>query len=203
MAVPLDTNILVYLYDSRSPRKQQIARDLLRSAIESGQARVPHQAIIKFVAATTRGRTLAGTETVPLFFRLFALVFPARAAPSEEKRVFFPQVMSIPTLLGSDDRPVERNIGIAGRTTEESTLSGGQSRSGQSLRFSIVGLCPLDSPTAVRSGEVRAKGSASLLCERVLVTDHLVAQGRATSGPSTIIVSTSSRLDRPECSTYE
>lgn len=55
MAVLLDTNILVYLYDSRSPRKQEIARDVVRSAIESDQGRIPHHAIIEFVAATTRG----------------------------------------------------------------------------------------------------------------------------------------------------
>lgn len=55
MVVLLDTNILVYLYDSRFPRKQEIARDLIRSAIETDEARIPHQAIIEFVAATTRG----------------------------------------------------------------------------------------------------------------------------------------------------
>ena len=55
MAVLLDTNILVYLFDSRFPKKQEIARDVVRSAIDSGEVRIPHQAVIEFVAATTRG----------------------------------------------------------------------------------------------------------------------------------------------------
>ena len=53
--VLIDTNILVYRYDNRFPAKQSIASDLLRSGIASGSARVPHQAIVEFVAATTRG----------------------------------------------------------------------------------------------------------------------------------------------------
>ena len=57
MAAPvlIDTNVLVYRYDGRFPEKQAIASDLLRSGIASGSARIPHQAIVEFVAATTRG----------------------------------------------------------------------------------------------------------------------------------------------------
>lgn len=53
--VLIDTNILVYRYDSRFPEKQAIASELLRSGIVDRSARIPHQAIVEFVAATTRG----------------------------------------------------------------------------------------------------------------------------------------------------
>ena len=86
MAVLLDTNILVYLYDSRFPRKQEIARDLIRSAIESDQARIPHQAIIEFVAATTRGGSDARLLDYPDALReaeeilaIFPILFPNEA----------------------------------------------------------------------------------------------------------------------------
>ena len=51
----IDTNILVYRYDDRFPDKQSIATDVLRDGIATGSARIPHQSIIEFVAATTRG----------------------------------------------------------------------------------------------------------------------------------------------------
>ena len=51
----IDTNILVYRYDSRFPGKQSIASDVLRRGISTGSARIPHQSIVEFVAATTRG----------------------------------------------------------------------------------------------------------------------------------------------------
>ena len=48
-------SLLVYRYDYRFPDKQRIAVDVLRDSIETGSARIPHQSIIEFVAATTRG----------------------------------------------------------------------------------------------------------------------------------------------------
>ena len=51
----IDTNILVYRYDPRFPDKQRVAADLLRGSIGDGTARLPHQAIVEFVAAVTRG----------------------------------------------------------------------------------------------------------------------------------------------------
>ena len=38
----VDTNILVYRFDARFPRKQQIATELLRMGIAQGSLRVPH-----------------------------------------------------------------------------------------------------------------------------------------------------------------
>lgn len=54
MACLVDTNVLVYRYDPRSPEKQARAVALLRDGLESGEIRIPHQAIVEFVAATSR-----------------------------------------------------------------------------------------------------------------------------------------------------
>jgi len=50
----VDTNILVYRYDSRFPRKQALATDLLRRGIVDSSIVLPHQALIEFVAVVTR-----------------------------------------------------------------------------------------------------------------------------------------------------
>ncbi|HTS46904.1 MAG TPA: PIN domain-containing protein [Bryobacteraceae bacterium] len=50
----VDTNILVYRYDHRYQRKQRIATEVLRRGADDGSIRVPHQAIIEFVAVVTR-----------------------------------------------------------------------------------------------------------------------------------------------------
>jgi predicted nucleic acid-binding protein len=50
----VDTNVLVYRYDPRFPEKQARATALLRTGIAEDSVRVPHQAIVEFVAATTR-----------------------------------------------------------------------------------------------------------------------------------------------------
>ena len=54
MAALVDTNVLVYRVDSRFPRKQAIATDLLRRGLREDSARIPHQAIVEFIAAVTR-----------------------------------------------------------------------------------------------------------------------------------------------------
>jgi predicted nucleic acid-binding protein len=50
----VDTNVLVYRFDSRFPAKQAKATRLLRAGIADDSIRVPHQALVEFVAATTR-----------------------------------------------------------------------------------------------------------------------------------------------------
>jgi predicted nucleic acid-binding protein len=50
----VDTNILVYRYDSRFPDRRQIATDLLFQGIKNDTIRVPHQAIVEFVSVVTR-----------------------------------------------------------------------------------------------------------------------------------------------------
>jgi predicted nucleic acid-binding protein len=54
VAALVDTNILVYRFDSRDRSKQRIAQDLLRDGIKHDSLRVPHQAIVEFVAALSK-----------------------------------------------------------------------------------------------------------------------------------------------------
>ena len=54
MAALVDTNVLVYRFDPRFPQKQRIATDLLRSGIADRSVRLPHQAVLEFVAVVTR-----------------------------------------------------------------------------------------------------------------------------------------------------
>ena len=54
MASLVDTNILVYRFDSRSPEKQRIATQVLREGLANDSVRVPHQGVVEFVAAVTR-----------------------------------------------------------------------------------------------------------------------------------------------------
>jgi predicted nucleic acid-binding protein len=54
VAALIDTNVLVYRFDSRFPEKQNIATEILRRGIAEDSVRVPHQAVVEFVAAVTR-----------------------------------------------------------------------------------------------------------------------------------------------------
>ena len=56
MSALVDTNVLVYRFDGRYPEKQRIATELLKRGILARTLRVPHQAIVEFVAAATRTR---------------------------------------------------------------------------------------------------------------------------------------------------
>ena len=56
MAALVDTNVLVCRFDPAFPRKQAIAEELLRRGIAEDSLRIPHQAIVEFVAAVTRPR---------------------------------------------------------------------------------------------------------------------------------------------------
>jgi len=58
VAALVDTNILVYRFDPRFPEKQRAATALLRKGIANDSIRVPHQAIVEFVAVV--GRPLLG-----------------------------------------------------------------------------------------------------------------------------------------------
>lgn len=50
----VDTNVLVYRFDPRFPRKQEVATELLRRGLISDELRISHQAIVEFVSAVTR-----------------------------------------------------------------------------------------------------------------------------------------------------
>ncbi len=54
MAALVDTNVLVYAFDPRDARKRDVAEALLRDGIQRDSIRIPHQAIIEFVAACTK-----------------------------------------------------------------------------------------------------------------------------------------------------
>lgn len=83
-----DTNILVYRHDPRDPRKQLIAKELLRSELAEARALIAQQCLVEFVAATTRplrenaGRQLldpveAAYEAEDLC-RQFTVLYPKR-----------------------------------------------------------------------------------------------------------------------------
>jgi predicted nucleic acid-binding protein len=80
----VDTNVLVYRYDPRSPEKQARASSLLRSGIEDGSLWISHQAVGEFMVAVSRplpelGRLLdpadARRETEELL-RQFPMLYP-------------------------------------------------------------------------------------------------------------------------------
>jgi predicted nucleic acid-binding protein len=54
VAALVDTNVLVYRFDPRFPEKQARATEILQRGIEESSVRLPHQAVIEFVAAVTR-----------------------------------------------------------------------------------------------------------------------------------------------------
>jgi predicted nucleic acid-binding protein len=66
VAALVDTNVLVYRFDPRFPDKQRAARELLRSAIVDDSARIPHQAIVEFVAAVSRPASPGGAPLLSL-----------------------------------------------------------------------------------------------------------------------------------------
>jgi predicted nucleic acid-binding protein len=70
MPALVDTNVLVYRFDPRFPQKQRQASELLRRGIEQDSVRLPHQAVLEFVAVTTRVR---GSDGAPLLERADAL----------------------------------------------------------------------------------------------------------------------------------
>lgn len=60
MVALVDTNVLVYRFDPRFPAKQAVATDVLRRGLAEDQVRIPHQAVVEFVAAVTRTRDAGG-----------------------------------------------------------------------------------------------------------------------------------------------
>ncbi len=56
MAALLDTNVLVYRRDAAAPAKQRIASALVARGVADGSVKIPHQALVEFVAAATRAR---------------------------------------------------------------------------------------------------------------------------------------------------
>jgi predicted nucleic acid-binding protein len=69
VAALVDTNILVYRFDARFPEKQAVATAWLRKGLTEDSVRVPHQALVEFVAAVTRARS----DGVPLLTQAEAI----------------------------------------------------------------------------------------------------------------------------------
>jgi len=65
VAYLVDTNILVYRFDARFPEKQAAARDLLRKGLAEDAVRIPHHALLEFVAVVTRVRAASGPLLAP------------------------------------------------------------------------------------------------------------------------------------------
>jgi predicted nucleic acid-binding protein len=66
VAALVDTNVLVYRYDPRFPARQRRATEVLRRGLKEQTLRIPHQAIIEFVAAVTRPLGKAPSLLEPL-----------------------------------------------------------------------------------------------------------------------------------------
>jgi predicted nucleic acid-binding protein len=64
VAALVDTNVLVYVHDPRVPAKQRRAAELLLQGLEADAVRLPHQAIVEFVAALTRP-SASGSPLLP------------------------------------------------------------------------------------------------------------------------------------------
>ena len=64
MASLVDTNILVYCFDSRELAKRAQARELLRRGAAERTIQIPHQALIEFVSVVTR-RKGCGNPLLP------------------------------------------------------------------------------------------------------------------------------------------
>jgi predicted nucleic acid-binding protein len=91
VAALVDTNVLVYLFDPGDTRKQRIAGEILDRGLQDNSVRIPHQAIVEFVAATTRprarGRKLmpslltpeAATREAEELLTLFEVLYPNEA----------------------------------------------------------------------------------------------------------------------------
>ena len=88
----IDINILVYRFDDRYPEKQTIATETLRRGIEGNSVRLPHQAIVEFVAAVTRVKASDGLPLLPAgdarreaeeFLSQFDVLYPTEARLQE------------------------------------------------------------------------------------------------------------------------
>jgi predicted nucleic acid-binding protein len=66
VAALVDTNVLVYRYDGRFPKKQAAATHVLREGLADGSLRLAHQSIVEFVAAVTRPLPKVGPLLEPV-----------------------------------------------------------------------------------------------------------------------------------------
>jgi predicted nucleic acid-binding protein len=93
VAALVDTNVLVYRFDARFPEKQKTAIEILRRGIVEDSVRVPHQAILEFVAAVTRPirshiilKQADALREAEEFLRQFTILYPNEAILRESVR---------------------------------------------------------------------------------------------------------------------
>jgi predicted nucleic acid-binding protein len=93
VAALVDTNVLVYRFDDRYPDKQKIASAILRRGILDDSVRLPHQAIVEFIAAVTRpirGYTILkqadALREAEEFLKQFNVLYPNEAILREAMR---------------------------------------------------------------------------------------------------------------------
>jgi predicted nucleic acid-binding protein len=87
VAALVDTNVLVYRFDPRFPDKQRVANDVLRRGVLEDSIRIPHQAVVEFVAAVIRpldeGSPLLSPEDARReaeeFLAQFVVLYPSDA----------------------------------------------------------------------------------------------------------------------------
>jgi len=86
VAALVDTNVLVYRFDNRFPEKQRIANEILRQGIVEDSIRLPHQAIVEFVAAVTRSirgyvilKQADALREAEEFLKQFTVLYPNEA----------------------------------------------------------------------------------------------------------------------------
>jgi predicted nucleic acid-binding protein len=65
VAALVDTNVLVYRFDGRFPKKQARATEILRRGVIDDSLRIPHQAIVELVSVVTRPLGSAGPLLSP------------------------------------------------------------------------------------------------------------------------------------------
>jgi predicted nucleic acid-binding protein len=82
----VDTNVLVYRFDNRFTEKQKIASEILRRGIGEDSVRLPHQAIVEFVAVVTRPiggyvilKQLDALREAEEFLKQFTVLYPNEA----------------------------------------------------------------------------------------------------------------------------
>jgi predicted nucleic acid-binding protein len=86
VAALIDTNVLVYRFDSRYPQKQHTAEGVLRRCVAEGSGRVAHQAILEFFSVVTRPTKRRpplltieeATREVELLLSEFDVLYPNR-----------------------------------------------------------------------------------------------------------------------------
>jgi predicted nucleic acid-binding protein len=93
VAALVDTNVLVYRFDNRFPKKQKTATEILRRGIAEDSVRLPHQAVMEFVAAVTRsirGHAILSRDDAlreaEEFLKQFTVLYPNEAILREAVR---------------------------------------------------------------------------------------------------------------------